>query len=128
VIGATLQADAELPSGSSFGGLRGGYARLSSSQLTLKDFSFVAGVQLSGVLPISGGALQSAPIRIGGSQASPGTVRLGAGKTVAGTLGGRHFDVEVSKVRLARAGASAPEAGWIGGRIDFRIPGLARLR
>ena len=127
VIGATLQADGELPSGSSFGGLRGGYARLSSSQLTLKDFSFVAGVQLSGVLPFSGGALQSAPIRIGGSQASPGTVRLGAGKTVAGTLGGRHFDVEVSRVRLARTAASAPEAGWSGERVAFRIPGLARL-
>ena len=32
VIGATLQADAELPSGSSFGGLRGGYAKLEPLQ------------------------------------------------------------------------------------------------
>ena len=36
VIGATLQADAELPSGSSFGGLRGGFARLTSSAAILK--------------------------------------------------------------------------------------------
>jgi pimeloyl-ACP methyl ester carboxylesterase len=32
VIGATLQSNQELPSGSSFGGLRGGYAKLASSE------------------------------------------------------------------------------------------------
>ena len=31
VIGATLQAEQELPSGSSFGGLRGGFAQITSS-------------------------------------------------------------------------------------------------
>ncbi|HTR72403.1 MAG TPA: alpha/beta hydrolase, partial [Solirubrobacteraceae bacterium] len=38
VIGATLQADAQLPAGSSFGGLRGGYARLENSSVVLHDF------------------------------------------------------------------------------------------
>ncbi len=32
VVGATLQADQELPSGSSFGGLRGGFARITSQR------------------------------------------------------------------------------------------------
>ena len=51
VIAATLQASSELPSGSSFGGLRGGYARLTTSAAILKHFSFVPGVELSGRLP-----------------------------------------------------------------------------
>ena len=43
VIGATLQADAQLPSGSSFGGLRGGYAKLGTSKVQLSHFTFVPG-------------------------------------------------------------------------------------
>jgi pimeloyl-ACP methyl ester carboxylesterase len=57
VIGATLQANAQLPSGSSFGGLRGGDAKLSSSRLQLTRFTFVPGVQLSGTFPVSKGRL-----------------------------------------------------------------------
>ena len=60
VIAATLQADAELPSGSSFGGLRGGYARLASSVATLHDFSFVPGVQLTATFPVKNRELQTA--------------------------------------------------------------------
>ena len=52
VVGATLQADAQLPSGSSFGGLRGGYAQLSPSKLQLNRFTFVPGVELSGIFPV----------------------------------------------------------------------------
>ena len=52
VVGATLQADQELPSGSSFGGLRGGYAQITSSALQLHGLSFVDGVQLTGTFPI----------------------------------------------------------------------------
>ena len=44
VIAATLQGNAELPSGSSFGGLRGGYARLTSSAASLTELRFVPGV------------------------------------------------------------------------------------
>jgi pimeloyl-ACP methyl ester carboxylesterase len=103
VIAATLQADAELPSGSSFGGLRGGYAKLTTSAAILKDFSLVPGVQLTATFPLRGGELQAADIRVSGAQASPGTVRIGAAsKEVTGTLGDRRFDVSVAKVRLSR--------------------------
>jgi hypothetical protein len=126
VIGATLQANAELPIGASFGGLRGGYARLETSKVVLHDLSFVPGVRLSGAFPVKDGQLQTATIRISGSAASPGSIRIGTGKTVSGTLGGRRFDVDVAKVKLARAGGSEDE--WPTGRIAFPLPGLARLR
>jgi pimeloyl-ACP methyl ester carboxylesterase len=108
VIAATLQANAELPSGSSFGGLRGGYAKLTSKTATLRDFSFVPGVQLSASFPIRDGRLQSAAITVSGSQAAPGTVRFGGSSThLLGTLGGRRFDVNAATVTLARTGAHA---------------------
>jgi hypothetical protein len=109
VIGATLQADQELPAGSSFGGLRGGYARLSASAVVLRRFSFVPGVELSGTLPIRGGELRPANIRIAGAQASAGTVRVGTSLAhVSGTLGGRHFSLAVARARLSSAG----EGSW----------------
>ncbi len=59
VIGATLQADQELPSGASFGGLRGGFARLTSAHAIMRDFAFVPGVQLTATFPIRDGRLQT---------------------------------------------------------------------
>jgi pimeloyl-ACP methyl ester carboxylesterase len=106
LIAATLQAERELPSGSSFGGLRGGYARLTSSAATLKDFSFVPGVKLDARFPVHDGRLQATDIRVSGSQASPGTVRFGGSSTrVTGTLGSRRFHLSLAKVRLSSVGA-----------------------
>ncbi|MFI4993551.1 MAG: alpha/beta fold hydrolase [Solirubrobacterales bacterium] len=129
VIGATLQANAQLPSGSSFGGLRGGDAKLSSSRLQLTRFTFVPGVQLSGTFPVSKGRLQSATLRISGAAAASGTVRVGSGKQVTGSLGGKRFDVNIAKVRLSRASSSPGE--WVGGQplpVAFPLPALAGLR
>jgi pimeloyl-ACP methyl ester carboxylesterase len=110
VIAATIQADQQLPSGSSFGGLRGGYARLTSSAAILKDFSFVPGVQLSGTFPVREGRLQPATVRITGTAASPGTIRIGSSeKLVRGTLGGQSFDVSLAHVKLSRVGAGSGE-------------------
>jgi pimeloyl-ACP methyl ester carboxylesterase len=132
VIGATLQANQELPSGSSFGGLRGGDAKLNSSKLELNRFSFVPGVQLSGTFPVKKGVLQTTNLRISGSTASGGTVHVGTGKQVTGTLGGKRFDVNVSKVKLSRTGTASREwpAGrsWTIGPVAFSLRGLARLR
>jgi pimeloyl-ACP methyl ester carboxylesterase len=126
VIGATLQANAQLPSGSSFGGLRGGDAKLSSSRLQLTRFTFVPGVQLSGTFPVSKGRLQSATLRISGAAAASGTVRVGSGKQVTGSLGGKHFDVNIAKVKLSRAGSSLGE--WPSAPVAFPLPALAGLR
>jgi pimeloyl-ACP methyl ester carboxylesterase len=123
VIGATIQADRELPAGSSFGGLRGGYARLSSSALLLRHFAFVPGVQLTGSFPVSGGRLQAASIRITGSAAAHGTVRVGSGlKRASGTLAGKSFSIDVASVRLSRRGGG----DWPSAAAVRRLLGPAR--
>ncbi len=124
VIAATLQADQELPSGSSFGGLRGGYAKLTSTAAILKDFSFVPGVQLTGTFPVHDGKLQTTDIRISGAEASPGTVRLGSNSERAtGTLGARRFDVSLAKIKLARVGVGVwPSRAAIGKLLARRRP------
>ena len=122
VVGATLQADAQLPSGSSFGGLRGGYAKLSTSKLALTRFTFIPGVELSGTFPVSKGQLQTTTLQITGSSAAHGIVRVGSGKQVTGTLGGKRFNVNIAKVKLSRAGDG-------GGRERSRmVLDAARLR
>ena len=136
-IGATLQAGAQLPVGASFGGLRGGYARLEAGAVRLHDFSFVPGVLLSGSFPVKNGRLQPATIRISGASAAAGMVRIGEGSLASGTLGGRRFDVNIAKVKLARAGGGSDSAGagewpgqdaWPGEQAAFPQPALARLR
>ncbi len=126
VTAATLEGASELPIGSSFGGLRGGYARLEASSVVLKNFSFVPGVQLSGTFPIRDGKLQASTIRVFGSQAARGTIRLGTGATVSGTLGGRRFDIELARVRLSRAQGAPAE--WPTGQVKLPLPGLVRVR
>lgn len=128
VIGATLQANAELPIGASFGGLHGGYARLETSKVLLHDLSFVSGVRLSGVFPVREGRLQTATIHISGPAASPGDVRIGSGKTASGRLGGRRFDVNIAKVKLARTEARSAAGEWPTGRVAFPLPALAHVR
>jgi pimeloyl-ACP methyl ester carboxylesterase len=127
VVGATLQSAQALPSGSSFGGLRGGYARLSSSALSLHRMSLVQGVRVSGVFRIDKGRLQSTVLRVDGTLASPGRVRVGSSPLVSGVLGGRRFSLNLAKVRLASDGGGAPAGGP---RLDvrFRAPALARAR
>jgi len=126
VVGATLQADQELPSGSSFGGLRGGFAQITSSALQLYGLSFVNGVQLTGSFPVQDGHLLAADLRVEGSQAARGTIRIGASARVSGSLGGRRFNVDLAKVKLASAGGRAP-LSWPAMSLRFPAPTLARL-
>jgi hypothetical protein len=124
VLTASLQADAQLPSGASFGGLRGGFARLSRSAVTLRNLSFVPGVLLSGSFPVHKGHLGTTLVRISGSSAAPGTIRVGGGsKRVSGTLAGKHFGLALSRVHLARAGAGSgewPSAAAVLGELAAR--------
>jgi pimeloyl-ACP methyl ester carboxylesterase len=121
VIAATLQAGQELPSGSRFGGLRGGYAKLTSSAARLKDLSFVPGVELSGTFPVKHGKLETATIRISGAAASRGTVRIGSGTRVTGTLAGKRFNVDIANVRLSRARRAG---AWPSRPVTFPPPRL----
>ena len=121
VIGATLQASQELPSGASFGGLRGGYARLTSSSATLHGYAFVPGVALNGVFPVRGGQLQPATIHISGANASSGTVTFSHSKHVRGVLGGRRFNVSLASVHISRLMGNRE---WPSSRITFPLAPL----
>lgn len=126
VIAATLQAQAALPSGASFGGLRGGYARLTSSSVVLHDLAFVPGVQVSGSFRVRKGRLEPATIDISGSRAAHGAVRVGShSKRVSGELGGRRFDMPIADAHLSRSSATGewPPLGSLLGRIArLRLP------
>jgi pimeloyl-ACP methyl ester carboxylesterase len=131
VVAATLQAEQELPSGSSFGGLRGGYAKLTSTAAVLKNFSFVAGVGLSGTFPVKNHELQPATIRISGASAAPGFVKLSADKRVSGTLGGKRFSVGLAKVKLSRVDDGGGGGGgeeWPSRAVRLPLPGLVAER
>jgi pimeloyl-ACP methyl ester carboxylesterase len=127
VIGARLQAEQELPSGSSFGGLHGGYARLSPTHLTLHRLSFVAGVQLTGTFAIRDGRLGRSSLRVQGRQSARGTIEIGGSPRVTGALGGVRVNVDLRKVKLARVGVP-PEATAPPLSLRFPQPPLARVR
>jgi pimeloyl-ACP methyl ester carboxylesterase len=106
VIGATIEDNAELPSGSSFGGLHGGFARLTFGSVQLHRLSFVPGVTLTGKFPVRDGVLQGSTIRVGGRRGTAGFVRVGAQeRRVSGRLGGHRFSLSLAKVASARARA-----------------------
>ncbi|HUN79159.1 MAG TPA: alpha/beta hydrolase [Solirubrobacteraceae bacterium] len=124
VIGATLQAQENLPSGSSFGGLHGGYARLSHSTVQLVSFAFVPGVQISGSLATGGnGKFHSIVFRVGGPAAAHGTITISAGQRASGTLEGRRFAVSIARAKLSRAAdtGAALAAAW-----SASLPGVLR--
>jgi pimeloyl-ACP methyl ester carboxylesterase len=73
------------------GGLRAGWAELAGSALTFRGFAYVPGVTLSGAI-----RSERADLRIGGSSAAHGTLRLGPHDTLEGTLGGRHVGLPSS--------------------------------
>jgi pimeloyl-ACP methyl ester carboxylesterase len=106
VVGASLQVDqGALPNGSSFGGLRGGYARLGSTAVSLHGLTFVPGVALSGSLPTGTAKAHSITVRVGGSAAAHGTVTITSGQRAIGVLAGRRFSVSIAQARLSRIGA-----------------------
>jgi hypothetical protein len=124
VVGATIELNAQLPAGSSFGGLRGGYARLTSTALVLRSYAFVPGVALTGTLPVHRGTLGPGTLRVSGREAAGGSVLISTGgRRMIGTLGGRHFNIAIVRGRLA----SAAPAAWPSGAQLQRLIQSARL-
>lgn len=101
-VAATLEAEAVLPPGASFGGLHGGYAKFAADGLVLDRFAFVPGVTVSGTLPLKDGRLLPKPLRVGGWAAAHGTVTIKNGR-VLGRLGKVRFSVPITTAVLARA-------------------------
>ena len=103
-----------------FGGLRSGWARLTGGGVTFHGYSFVPGLELSGTL-----RPEAAHLRVYGSGAAQGMLRLGPRDLLVGTLGGR-------SVRLAASGERATaivgtDAGARDAYEDDRAGGRARL-
>ena len=94
------------------GGLRAGWAQLSAGGIHFHDYTYVPGVSISGTVKA-----ESATLRIGGSAAAPGTLRLGAHHKLVGILAGQH-------VQLAGSGSgsgSAIEARAARGRTSAAL-------
>ncbi len=114
VIGATLQREQRLPSGSSFGGLAGGYARITTKAVRLHRFAFVPGVTLTAVFPIHEGEVSPGTVRVGGAAAAHGRVKIGSGERISGVLGGRRFLLTVGSLGSASAAAAGHRRRWLG--------------
>ncbi len=113
VTAATIQAGAKLPNGASFGGLRGGYTRLSPTRVTMRAYSFISGVQLTGTFTVSRGKLLRSTIVVGGPSAATGVISFGsADRFVTGVLGGHAFALSLARVKVADAsdGGEWPDA------------------
>ncbi|HEY1688677.1 MAG TPA: alpha/beta fold hydrolase [Solirubrobacteraceae bacterium] len=96
--GAILQIREQLPAGTRFGGLHGGYAKLLAGALRLHRVSLVPGVQVSGVLRLDKDSLRSATLSIGGAAAAHGALQVDPGGRATGTLGGRPFALTTAQL------------------------------
>ena len=108
------------------GGLRAGWAQLGKGGVQFHDYTYIPGISISGTVKA-----ESATLRIGGSAAVRGTLRLGAHHKLVGILAGQHVQLASSgggsgsaiEARAARGQASARTGA------DLRIPtSLLRLR
>jgi pimeloyl-ACP methyl ester carboxylesterase len=103
------------------GGLRAGWGGSDRGGLVLHGYSYVPGVTLSGRVTAAGASL-----RIGGSAAVHGTIRIDTHDTLTGTLGGQR--VRVAAPKPGGLGTSAAAGGLQAARssaaLQARLSGL----
>lgn len=108
------------------GGLRAGWAQFAQGALMFHGYSYVPGMTLSGEIKAD-----AADLRIGGSAAAHGTLRLGAHNALVGTLGGRRVHLAPSATGSAAIVGADAQASSNGspGRAAARSAAreLARL-
>jgi pimeloyl-ACP methyl ester carboxylesterase len=80
------------------GGLRAGWAGLTGATLTFDRYSYVPGVTVSGKL-----TAKASELRIGGSTAAHGILRLGPHKLLTGVLGGERVQTADAETQAASA-------------------------
>jgi pimeloyl-ACP methyl ester carboxylesterase len=100
-LGAVLRSGSlsSLPS-IQIGGLRSGWVRFDGKGYVFHSYSFVPNITLSGRI-----GTDKLELRIGGSSAARGNVKLGAHHALIGTLGGHHVHI------LPSTGATAAIVG-----------------
>jgi pimeloyl-ACP methyl ester carboxylesterase len=109
------------------GGLRAGWARLAKGGVHFHNYTYVPGVSISGTVKAESGTL-----RIGGSAAAHGTLRLGAHHKLIGILAGQHVQLASSSDGSNSGSGSSSSSGIVasaaGARAsesvgaDLRIP------
>jgi pimeloyl-ACP methyl ester carboxylesterase len=105
-LGGSAEAPATVLPTLRTGGLRAGWAEFEGGALGLHGYSYVPGMTLSG--SISSGVEN---LRVGGSSAAHGTLRLGPHRSLVGTLGGRHVVLPAtSPATAAIVGVDAVES------------------
>jgi pimeloyl-ACP methyl ester carboxylesterase len=80
------------------GGLRAGWAGFTGTTLTFDRYSYVPGVTVSGKL-----TAKASELRIGGSAAAHGILKLGPHRLLAGVLGGKRVQTADAEARAASA-------------------------
>jgi pimeloyl-ACP methyl ester carboxylesterase len=103
------------PHGVSTGGLRGGWAGISSRRLALHRYTYVPGVWVSGWI-----GSERARLRVGGRAAAAGRLSLTANGRLVGTLAGVRIDIRSRKLAARSAGSrrSAASAARLSARGD----------
>jgi len=105
------------------GGLRAGWAKITDSRLTLRGYSYVPGVSISGTLIAGDGTVQ-----IGGAAAVPGSLRASASGALVGTLAGLPVRLPaISRAVTAILGVDAQERARHSPRDPARPPLAGRL-
>jgi hypothetical protein len=104
------------------GGLRAGWAELSSGGFELHDYSYVPGVTISGSIKV-----ESEDLQVGGPAAAHGTLRGAPRKSLVGALGGRHVVLPASAVATAAIVGDDAQASSHRGAGGAAARGAARL-
>jgi pimeloyl-ACP methyl ester carboxylesterase len=100
----------------SFGGLRGGHARITRRGLTVRGYSYVPGVTIAARVSFTADVNAPIVITVAGASAAHGTLNFGA-DTITGTLGGRRVAVRAAAGAGPPQGRGASLAEPPGGRV-----------
>ncbi len=109
------------------GGLRAGWVQLTKGGLRFHGYSYVPGVTISGTLKT-----ESVTLRVGGSAAARGTLRLGPHKALVGDLGGQRVRLNPGSTTASAAivgsdASTSPALGLRGSAVRTAARRLAGL-
>jgi pimeloyl-ACP methyl ester carboxylesterase len=114
------------PSSFDSGGLRAGWVQLTRGALRFHGYSYVPGVTISGTLKAG-----SIALRVGGSAAARGTLRLGSHRALVGELGGRRVHLNsgptASAAIVGSDAQTSPALGLRGSALSAAARRLAGL-
>jgi pimeloyl-ACP methyl ester carboxylesterase len=105
----------------SSGGLRAGWAQAATGVLRFHGYSYVPGVTLSGTI-----GAEHVALRVGGSAAAHGTLRLGPHKALVGELGGLRVHLRSGHTASAAIVGSDAQTGSALGLRGSAVSAAAR--